>query len=54
MADEGVRGPRLEPLRDPAFFAQVQVAEYGAPVWPNGLDLAPDALYARIHGQVAA
>ena len=38
-------GPVFEPLRDPLLFAQVQVDEYGAVCWPNGADLAPDALY---------
>jgi hypothetical protein len=45
-----MRGPMFEPLRDPAYFAQVRLSDYGAPVWPNGLDLAPDALYERIRG----
>jgi hypothetical protein len=35
-------------LRDPVFFAQVKLAEWGAPVWPNGVDIAPDALHQRI------
>lgn len=44
-------GPMFEPLRDPAFFAQVTVdAELGTVVWPNGADLAPDALHARAVG----
>lgn len=45
-----MRGPMFEPLRDPAYFAQVELSDYGAPVWPNGLDLAPDALYQRLLG----
>ena len=49
-----MRGPMFEPLRDPAFFARVQLSEYGAPLWPNGLDLAPDALYARIRQAAVA
>ncbi len=44
---EGEIGPVFEPLRDPAFFAMVTVdAELGTIVWPNGADLAPDALHA--------
>ena len=40
-------GPVFEPLRDPAFFALVTVdSELGTIVWPNGADLAPDALHA--------
>ena len=36
----------LEPLRDPAFFAQVSVdPELGTVTWPNGADLAPEPLY---------
>ncbi len=49
-----MRGPMFEPLRDPKFFARVKLSEYGAPVWPNGLDLAPDALYDRIRQASAA
>ena len=37
-------GPMLEPLRDAAYFARVFL-EFGAPTWPNGFDMAPDALY---------
>lgn len=43
-----LRGPMFEPLRDPEFFSQVKLADWGAPLWPNGLDTAPDALYARL------
>ncbi len=41
-------GPMFEPLRDPVEFSQVRVDEYGAVCWPNGADLAPDALYKTI------
>jgi hypothetical protein len=40
-------GPMLAPLRDVAYFARVFV-ECGAPTWPNGYDLAPNALYAEL------
>ena len=45
-------GPVFEPLRDPALFRQVSVDEFGAVCWPNGADLAPDAMYEEIkaHG----
>jgi hypothetical protein len=34
-------------LADPALFARVDV-HLGAVTWPNGIDLAPDAMYAAI------
>ena len=40
-------GPVFEPLRDVSFFRQVSVDDYGAVCWPNGADLAPDALYEQ-------
>lgn len=40
-------GPMVEPLRDPAYFARVFI-EFGALTWPNGYDLAPNALYAEM------
>jgi hypothetical protein len=40
------------PLRDPALFEQVRVnAELGSIEWPNGADLDPDVLYARVAGR---
>ena len=45
-------GPIFEPLRDPLLFAKVRVDEYGAICWPNGADLAPDALYRTMFSQV--
>jgi Protein of unknown function (DUF2442) len=40
-------GPMLEPLRDAAYFARVFL-DFGAPTWPNGYDLAPNALHAEM------
>ena len=41
-------GGILEPLRDPAYFRQVRVdPEAGTIAWPNGVDLAPEPLYAE-------
>lgn len=37
-------GPMVQPLKDEAYFARVFV-DNGAPTWPNGYDVAPDALY---------
>lgn len=47
-------GPMFEPLKDAQFFARVSVDEFGVVCWPNGADLAPDALYARLAGRRAA
>ena len=41
-------GPVFEPLKDTKMFAQVSVDEFGAICWPNGADLAPDAVYHKI------
>jgi hypothetical protein len=46
--EESLFGPVFEPLRDPAFFEKVSIDEFGAICWPNGADLAPDALYDQI------
>jgi hypothetical protein len=40
-------GPMLDPLRDSQYFARVFV-EFGTPTWPNGYDLAPNALRAEM------
>ncbi|MBI2087822.1 MAG: DUF2442 domain-containing protein [Deltaproteobacteria bacterium] len=41
-----LEGPVFEPLRDPAYFARVSVDPIcRTVVWPNGADLAPEALY---------
>ena len=44
-------GPMFEPLKDHAMFAKVSIDEYGAICWPNGADLAPDAIYTAICGK---
>jgi len=42
----------FEELRDPARFAEVRVdPDLGTICWPNGADLAPDVLYAKITGR---
>ncbi len=42
----------FEPIRDPDVFGQARVdADLGTVVWPNGADLAPDVLYARVSGE---
>ena len=58
--DDGVQGeidlePLLSPfdgvfapLRDLARFREVFVDDGGTIAWPNGADLAPELLYARV------
>ena len=44
----------LEPLRDPAYFAEVGVdRESGTVAWPNGIDLAPEPLYEEAKRNLA-
>lgn len=39
-------GPVFEPLRAAEFFARMHLDEVcGTVTWPNGADLAPEALY---------
>jgi hypothetical protein len=45
---ERLFGPVFEPLKLESFFRRVTLDEYGAPCWPNGADLAPDALYEML------
>ena len=41
-----LEGPVFEPIRDPVFFARVVLDPVaGTVVWPNGADIAPEALY---------
>ncbi len=37
--------------KDRKFFETVRIDESGAPVWGDGLDLCPDALYLRLTGK---
>ena len=44
----------MEPLGDPAYFARVKVdPEAGTISWPNGVDLAPEPLYAEARRSLA-
>ncbi len=39
-------------LEDPARFSEVRVdPELGTVCWPNGADLDPDVLYAKVSGK---
>ena len=41
-----LNGPVFEPLRDPAFFALVELDPVcKTVVWPNDADIAPEALH---------
>jgi hypothetical protein len=42
-----VDGTLFEALREPTAFAQLQVVD-GVMTWPNGAELAPDAVYDAI------
>jgi len=46
-------GPVFEPLKDPELFSLARVDEFGVVCWPNGADLAPDALHQTLSGQRA-
>jgi uncharacterized protein DUF2442/uncharacterized protein DUF4160 len=47
-------GPVFEPLRSRELFRRVGIDEFGVITWPNGADLAPDALHRRLsHEKVA-
>lgn len=41
-------GPIFEPLKNVAFFQKAAVDEFGVICWPNGADLAPDALHETL------
>lgn len=38
------------PLADESYFAQATIRD-GVVVWPNGVDIAPDAMYDEVSGQ---
>jgi len=47
-------GPVFEALKNPEYFRNFEVAEYGTLAWPNGADLAPEFLYQRAQVTVTA
>ncbi len=49
-----LRGPVLRPLLDPEYFRLVRVDRAsGTVTWPNGADLAPEALYRMPEARAA-
>lgn len=49
MSREDFRGV-FAPLADEAYFSKASIAD-GAVVWPNGVDIAPDAMYEEVTGR---
>ena len=50
-----LEGSVFEPLKKRAFFGKVKLDPLcGTVCWPNGADLAPDALYERLHSAAMA
>jgi hypothetical protein len=48
LANPRIDGTIFEAPRDLAAFSQARVV-LGAIQWPNGADIAPDAMYDAIH-----
>jgi hypothetical protein len=51
VADVGplLSGPVFEPLREPSYFARAELDRVcGTVVWPNGADIAPEALRSLV------
>jgi len=52
-------GEMFGPLRDETVFRKVSIDDFGAICWPNGADLAPDAIqkaaerFARVREWIA-
>jgi hypothetical protein len=46
-------GPVFEPLRDIQYFRRYFL-EGGTVAWPNGADIAPETLHAKIEAEEAA
>lgn len=44
-----LKGPVLEPLRDPEIFKQFRIhPEFHTLTWPNGADIAPEFLHDNV------
>lgn len=48
LSSPTIDGTVFESLREPSVFAEARVV-LGTVQWPNGADLAPDAMYDAIH-----
>jgi hypothetical protein len=47
--EDGLWGEMFEPLKDRTLFSALHLdPDLGTIVWPNGADLAPEFLYARL------
>jgi hypothetical protein len=46
------RGPVFDAFADLSFFRTARV-EAGTIAWPNGVDIAPETLYEKVHAAVA-
>jgi hypothetical protein len=50
---EELDGENFEPLRDTEYFSKVEIHPlFGALVWPNGADFAPEYLYSCLKAPV--
>jgi hypothetical protein len=50
LASPQTDGTVFEPLRDLAVFSEARIV-LGAVTWPNGADLAPDAMHDEIRAR---
>jgi hypothetical protein len=50
LASRQTDGTVFEPLRDRGFFSRAEIV-LGAVTWPNGADLAPDAMHDEIRAR---
>ncbi len=51
--EDWLQGPVFEPLRDLEYFKRFFLDGWTV-AWPNGADIAPEALYAYLEAEAAA